>query len=148
MADTVTKALIFVLALDLILALGQISVNYVAIEMGRPPPFIYNYQSDLISQTGTNYTVLNTSGVENRLFESQPTTDTNTGNFFTDTVKDVKNWFVSNIPGLNYLIGIVGAPASYLAAIGAPAEVSFAIGGLWFVLTIFLIVTVITGRNT
>jgi hypothetical protein len=146
-ADTITKALIFVLALDLILFLGQISVNYVAAGMGRPPPFIYNSTGDLISNTGTGY-VVNTSGIENRIFESQPTTDTNTGNFFTDTVKDIKNWFVNNIPGLNYLISIVAAPASYLAVIGAPIEVSFAIGGLWFVLTVFLIVMVITGRNT
>jgi hypothetical protein len=146
-ADTITKALIFVLALDLILFLGQISVNYVAAGMGRPPPFIYNSTGDLISSTGTNY-IVNSSGIENRIFESQPTTDTNTGNFFTDTVKDIKNWFVNNIPGLNYLISIVAAPASYLAVIGAPIEVSFAIGGLWFVLTVFLIVMVITGRNT
>jgi len=148
MADTITKALVFVLALDLLLFLGQISVNAVAVEMGKTPPFFFNNtNSALIEGTGSNY-VLNTSGIEGRLFESTPVAEQNTGNFFTDTVKDIKNWFVDNVPGLNYLIGIVGAPYSYLHVIGAPAEVCYGIGGLWLILTIFLIVMVITGRNT
>lgn len=147
MSDTITKALIFVLALDVILFLGQISVNYVAIEMNKAPPFIFNTQNSLLNEAGSNYTV-NTSGIEGRLFQSEtvPSPDTS-GGFFTDTVRDVKNWFVQNIPGLNYLIGIVGAPASYLAVIGAPTEVSFSIGALWLILTVFLIVAFIVGRN-
>jgi hypothetical protein len=148
MADTITKALIFVLALDLLLFLGQISVNAVAVEMGKTPPFFFNNtNSAIIEGTGNNY-VLNTEGIEDKLYTTTPTTEQDTGNFFTDTVKDVKNWFVDNVPGLNYLIGIVGAPYAYLNVIGAPPEVSFGIGGLWLVLTIFLIVMVITGRNT
>jgi hypothetical protein len=148
MADTITKALIFVLALDLLLFLGQISINKVAVEMGHTPPFFFNNtEGDLIAGAGSNY-VLNSSGIEGRLFTSPPTTEQDTGSFFTDAVRDIKNWFVGNVPGLNYLIGIVAAPYSYLQVIGAPIEVSYSIGALWFILTVFLIVMVITGRNT
>jgi hypothetical protein len=147
MADTITKALIFVLALDLILFLGQISVNYVAAGMGRPPPFIYNSTGDILDNTGAGY-VVNTGNIEGRLYDNPPIVEQDTGSFFSDAVNGIKNWFVANIPGLNYLIAIVAAPASYLAVIGAPIEVSFGIGAFWFVLTVFLIVMVITGRNT
>jgi hypothetical protein len=147
MSDTVTKALIFVLALDLMLFLGQIAVNAVAVEIGKPAPFIFNPNGDLISQAGSNYTV-NTTNLEDRLYSSNPVISTgSSGDWFTDTAKDITAWFIDKIPGINYLVGIVGAPASYLAVIGAPIEVTFAIGGFWLILTIFLIVSFITGRN-
>lgn len=148
MADFFIKGLVLILCIDIMFFLGQIAINNVAEDIGRAPLNFYNSSYVETTDSGNGSYVVDTSNLNTRIYTSNTGVTTEEGNVFTDTVNDLKNWFIENTPALNYAINFVGAPATFLNVVHAPKELSFAVGGLWFIMTIAIIVMIITGRNT
>lgn len=80
------------------------------------------------------------------------------GNLFTDIFGAVKNWLLDST-GLSYLLKMTGGPYTYLQEANnadnncdgvsdevLPKEFIFAIGAIWYLLTLLAIILLIAGR--
>lgn len=106
---------------------------------------IFNYDGSMIKQYDTgNYTL--TNDVVGQLPQTESSVSPTTGNTFTDFTTAITGWFLS-IPGMKYLVGIVNAVPSFTKYLGAPPEVTFAIGFAWYSITLALIVLLILGKD-
>lgn len=149
MSDWVIKGLIFVLAVDIILFMGQIATQEIASQIGLEFNMSYmNYESSNIAQMDSGDYTLDTSNLDTRILGTLATgVNVDTGTIFTDPIATMNNWLVSNIPGVKYALMLVAAPYNFVRALGVPDWFSFSIGGMWMALTILLIVLLIVGRN-
>jgi hypothetical protein len=146
MTSTLTNALIIVMAINVMLFLGQIAV----LETNSEASIVYNCEGSMLGVfssdgcAGTEYVLSDTdpSGV---LPEVEGSVSPETGAVYTDPYTGIKGWLVDST-GLGYLINILSAPSNLLKAIGLPAAFSFAIGGLWYGVTLFLIIAFLFGR--
>lgn len=152
MDDNLLGALLIVMGINVMLWLGQIA----ALEMVQPegPPYtigpkFYNCEGSLLGDveasgcTGSTYVLLDddpASQLPNQGSEIQ----VDSGNVFTDTFSAAVNWFTEST-GLKYLYNILAAPSNFLKAIGVPSEFAFAIGAMWYVVTLLLIIAFLLG---
>lgn len=140
----VVLALGIMLAINVFLFLGQTAVDNVALEEGFTGSTILNPDNSLIgSFDGGNY-VLNTSV---GLPDTEASIDSDNNNFFIDPIGSLKSWFNKAGTGWNYFSSIVNAVPNFLKNIGLPNEISFALGFFWHVMTLFLVVMLIWGRQ-
>lgn len=102
----------------------------------------FSYEGSLISEYDAgNYTVRPFSSDE--LPAGQAPVDSS-GGIFTDTFATLKNWIL-DIPGVRQLIAIVDAVPNFLKTLQLPAEIAYALGFIWHVLAVFLLVEWIRG---
>ena len=142
-----SEALAIVLAVNCILWLGQVA----ALQMNPEGPQFYNCQGSMIgsleaSQCAAGTYVLDDSNPAAKLPTAGGTIEVDSGQSYTDTFAASNNWF-TDVTGLNYLYNILAAPSNFLKGIGVPSEFSFAVGAMWYGLTLFLIIAFILGRN-
>lgn len=145
---TLTNALIVVLAVNVMLFLGQaamIEINPTA------PQFINCEGTPLGSLEATGCTtpgsyVLNSSNPASMLPSGETSVSPETGVLFTDPFTAFKTWLLTSL-GLSYLVAIVAAPYNFLTALGLPQAFIFAIGTLWYGVTLFLIIAFALGRD-
>jgi len=142
-----TGALIMVMAINVMLFLGQIAV----LEMNDVGSIVYNCEGSLLSEfeqnscAGGNYTLNDvdpTTGLPTVEGSVSPTT----GATYTDSFTGIKGWLIDRT-GLSYLVNVLSAPSNLLKAIGLPAAFSFAIGTLWYGVTLFLFIAFMFGRD-
>lgn len=140
--NSVGGILLIVLAIDMFLMLGQIAVADI-----NPDFQFYNSTGNLIgTENKGNYELAEVTDLNSLL----PTTtqsvtgDTDSG-IFTEVFTNIKNWFL-NTTGLSYLIMFINAVPNFLKAIGLPPILSFSLGALYHIITIFLAVSYIWGR--
>lgn len=145
MANTnLTTVLLIVLSVDLILFLGQVSIHNINPEA----PTYLNYPGSFLGRFDIgNYTLDQDIMEGNKLPSLEQSVSVTTGNIFTDSITSIKNWLLDT-SGLGYVLGVLGGPITYLGYLGAPKEFIFAIGALWYGITLFLIIGFIFGRNT
>lgn len=140
-----TVALVFVLTLNILMFLSQTAIT----EINPDGTVFFNCEGSMLKTfdkeqcIGTNY-VLDDSGITGELPQSEGAISPTTGNFFTDVVSSIKDWFTT-LPGINYLYAMLSAPYNLLKNIGAPGALSFALGTLWYGVTFFLVVSFIWG---
>lgn len=146
--DWVIKGLIFVLAVDLMLFMGQMATQSISTDIGVPFNLSYMDQSIMNPlRTGDTY-ILNDASIKgNFLGELTQGVDEDTGSIFIDPIGTINNWLINNIPGVKYVIAIVSGPYGFVSRLGVPDWFSFSIGAMWFILTTFLIVMLIIGRS-
>lgn len=78
---------------------------------------------------------------------AESTIDESTGNVFTDSIKSIKKWLLG-LPGVNYLYMAVSSPYNLLKGVfHNHPEMAFALGTVWWGITIFLIISFIWGRE-
>lgn len=135
-----TSALVFVMFVNVLLFLSQ----YAMIEMNPDGTVFFNCEGSMLKTfdknkcVGSTY-VLDDSDITGELPSSEGAISPTTGNFFTDIVSSIKDWFTS-LPGIKYLYAMLSAPANLLKNMGAPDALSFALGALWYGVTFFLVV--------
>jgi hypothetical protein len=130
-------ALGVVILLNLVFFLAQIGVA----SLGSDLQF-FNYNGSMIKKYDAgNYELVEFNS--NELPDSQSAVSTE-GSIFTDVWQTVKNWFL-DIPGVKYVVAIVNAVPNFLAIIGLPKEIVFAIGFIWHAMTVFLLVVFLKG---
>jgi hypothetical protein len=77
--------------------------------------------------------------------ESEDSVSAESGTAFTDLFKTAKNWIIGTT-GVQYVIGILGAPAQLLNGMNLPASVVWFIATVWYGIFIFLIISWLFNR--
>lgn len=143
--SNLTVALVFVLTVNALLFLAQATITDL-----NPGATFYNSEGSLINNFAKGDDLANpqldTQKTTEALPDAEGSISPDTGNFFTDTFSSIKRWFTS-VPGVNYMYGIVTAPYNMIALMGLPQAFRFAIGSLWYGITIFLIVAFFWGKE-
>jgi len=146
MGNTVV-ALSFVLFMNLLMFLGQASV--IELNLNEQNNTFYNYEGNIMYEFDSNKNqsnpILNQS-YYNEMPGSGSGIEISEGNIFTDTFISIKNW-IARKTGLVYLKQIVSAPYNLLSSMHLPQTLTYAIGTVWYAITIFLIVSFIWGRE-
>ncbi len=141
-----TMALMFVLVLNVFMFLSQASV----MNLNPEGTEFHNREGTMLESFNKGEVdgdpVLDTQSTTDALPEAEGTISATTGNLFTDTFSSIKNWF-AKATGLSYLYGIVSAPYNMLKSMNLPNDFVFAIGTLWYGLTLFLIVAFFWGKE-
>ena len=148
--DWVVKGLIFVLAVDILLFMGQMATQTIANDIGLDYNMSYiNTESLAINGVKLNNDwILNDASIQgNFLGDLTQGVDQDTLGIFIDPIGTISNWLINNIPGVKYVLVIVSGPYGYVKALGVPDWFSFSIGAMWYILTLFLIVMLIIGRS-
>lgn len=142
---TSTKALMIVLFVNLMLVLGNMSAYYIN------PTGSNSLVNCSITPLGTygkcgqgTYTQTMTNASQ-YLASGQVSVETTSAGGSTDLWVTMKNWVINTVPGLNFLMSIIGAPVGFLVSIGIPSEFASVIGGVWWAITIIIIVNWVRG---
>lgn len=145
--SAITYAFTVVMAINVMLFLGQIA----AIEVNADAPRFHDCQGSILGSfesgncsAGTY--ILDDSNPTERLASGETSVSPETGNIFTDAFTALKNWFL-NVTGLSYIVQILSAPYNFLKALMLPQAFVFAVGTLWYGVTLFLIILVLIGRD-
>lgn len=140
----VTTALIFVLTLNLLMAITVISMEELwSIDNAEAPPSFCANQGDLFYQNAKN--IVNNSNLETQIPGASEATSPTTGNIFTDVFSSIRNWILGT-PGLNYLYVIVSSPACAFQLL-LPFELAPLLIGFWYMITLFLIIAFLWWRD-
>ena len=139
-----TIALVFVVTLNVLMFLTQ----SVILDLNPEAPVFWNNKGTILEGLdktgGTGDPVLDTDKIKTDLPSGEGAISPETGAFYTDTFSSKRAWW-TKIPGLEYLYNVASAPYNILKAVGLPNDFVFAIGGLWYAVTFFLIVAFFWG---
>lgn len=144
--SNLTTALLIVLSINAMFILGQFAVNNVT----DGDATFYNCSGTIHAELGTcsggTYALNSADSIA--LLPSGESTSVNeeTGNIFTDAFTGLKNWLLT-VSGLKYVVQILSTPYVILLAIGLPPAFAFAVGGLWYGMTLFLLLSWLFGRD-
>jgi len=144
MGSNIVIGLTFVIFLNVLIFLASAAVDDM-----NPGSRFYNVEgSPLDTIAGGDYDnpVIDPNKISEALPEGEGSIAPDTGNFFTDTFGSIKKW-ITGLPGINYVYGMVMAPYNMLKLTNLPAPFVFAIGGLWHLLTLFLVVAFFWGKE-
>jgi hypothetical protein len=135
-----TTALTFVLILNVLTQAAVIEVNPEA-------NVFFTNEGTMLSNFDAGNNTLNVDNIANDLPTGQGSVSPTTGNLFTDVFSSAKTWLAKKT-GLSYLTGILSAPYNMLSAMNLPRAFTFAVGTMWYALTLFLIIAFIWGRDS
>jgi hypothetical protein len=134
--------LVFVLVIDAVLFLGGTAIADIS---GGSNSF-YGYNGTLIQEADSGVGDYQVSQVtEDEIPGSTNSVDPDTGGFFTDIFRSVRNWILSTT-GVAYVLGFINAFPNFLAALGLPVVVTFTLGAIWHILGLFALASFIWGR--
>lgn len=141
-----TVALVFVLTLNMLMFLSQATI----LNINPDAPQFWSNKGTLFEtldkNKGVGDPVLDTDKSTEILPSGESSISPTTGNLFTDIFTSIKSWFAKNT-GISYLTSIISAPYNILKAMNLPNSFVFAIGTLWYGITVFLIVAFFWGRE-
>lgn len=141
-----TIALVFVLVLNVLMFLAQATI----MDLNPEGTQFHNREGTMLESFNKGELdedpILDTQSITDDLPEAEGTISATTGNLFTDIFSSVKNWF-AKATGLAYLYGILSAPYNMLKAMHLPNAFTYAIGTLWYGITLFLIVSFFWGKD-
>jgi len=137
--------LMFSVALTMLLFITQATMSNIATEIGGDEVIFFNYDDSKINQFDEgNYTI--TSDYTTGLPSSNQEIDEASGNIFTDTFKTIKDWVLTTT-GLKYVVDVLNAVPNFLKQLFGTeyAEIGFALGYFWHLITFILFIAWIRG---
>lgn len=137
-----TSALVFVLVLNVLMFLSQAAI----MDMNPDGSVFYSLNGTILGEFDKGSNTLDSSAVNDYLPSGESSISPSTGNIFTDTFTSIKSWFAKQT-GLIYIYQLIGAPYNMLAVLHLPQAFRFAVGTLWYAITIFLIIAFFWGRD-
>jgi hypothetical protein len=137
-------ALIVVLSMDVVLLMAQFGMA--DINPGGNFSFI-TYQNSSLSKYDAGGFVLNTQNVSGEIPGANLPVSQGTGEPFTDTFAIFRTWGTVGKFATAISTVFVG-PGIYLfnPALGLPSWFAYLISSMWFIITVFLFVMLLTGR--
>lgn len=141
-----TTALVFVISINVLMFIAQASIIQT-----NPEGTLFLTGNDLLIKKfakSYNYTnpIIASDQIPNNLPTASKDISPETSNIFTDIFATIKNWFSDKI-GLSYLYAMAIAPYNLLKIANVPEFFVFAIGTLWYGITLFVIVGFFLGRD-
>ena len=143
--SNLTTALVIMLSINVVFILAQASITEINPDGGT---IFYNHSGSMLSSlsVGNDTYLLDDTNPGDKLPSGETSVSPETGNVYTDTFTTSRSWLLEKT-GLGYVLNLLSAPYNILKSMGLPSIFSFAIGGLWYGMTLFLIVAFILGRN-
>lgn len=138
-----TIALVFVMFVNVLLFLNQATVN----ELNPSGALVYWHDNGTLLEEFKDKDLLSTDTARTYLPSSGADVEATTGNFFTDIFDSVKGWWQSLGKGVTYFMNILTAPYNLLKSLNLPPTFVYAIGTLWYGITLFLLISFIWGRE-
>lgn len=148
MDDYLPFILSIVLAINLVLFIGQAAIVETSEELGVPSGEFFNSSGSLFCNidsnkcTGETYVVNDTNPTG--FLPEEPKTTADEG-VFSAMFGSIKNFFSETL-GLGYLLHILSAPKTFLDMLGLPNEVSFAIAAMWYIFSLLILLAFMWGR--
>ena len=142
--SNLTIATIFMVILNVLMFLSQTTI----LNINPDGPSCYNAKGSLIGETMQsqgNMSVSDTDALGD-LPGSQGTVTLGDATGFTDIFNNILGWFKS-APGIRYVYGVVSAPYNIFKCMGLPAEFVVAIGTLWYMVSLLILVAFLWGRE-
>lgn len=139
-----TIATIFVVFVNVMMFLVQTAV----ININPDGTMCYSTTGSVIDETMTfqgNLSVSSTSALTD-LPGSQGTVTIGDAVGFTDVFNNILSWMKS-APGIKYVYGVVSAPYNILKCMNLPSEFVVAIGTLWYLTSLLILVAFLWGRD-
>lgn len=140
-----TIATIFVVALNVLMFLTQTAM----LNINPDGSVCYHAEGSVIGETMQeqgNMSVSQTKALAD-LPGSQGTVVTSgSTNIFTDIFNNILGWFKS-APGVKYVYGVISAPYNILKCMNLPAPFIVAVGTLWYMVTLLVLVAFLWGRE-
>lgn len=140
-----TIATTFMVLLNVLMWLCTISMMTI-----NPSGFIcYNVEGSIIAESisGSGNTTVLDNDVLNQLPTAESTVSvTDTTNIFTDVFNNILGWFKS-APGIKYVYGVIAAPYNILKCMNLPTEFVVAVGTLWYLVSLLVLVAFLWGRE-
>lgn len=132
-------ALMIVLALNTIFFLSQTAVT----DINPGGTQFFNYGGSMIGNYDqSNYTLPTNPTIS--VPSTVPSVSPTTGNIFTDAWSASTNWLLDVTEG-QYLIDFILAVPNFLKAIGLPAEFTYAVGFMWYLFALTVVILFIRG---
>lgn len=141
----VVVAFTFVMILNVLMFLSQIALVTVSPDTNTLINFDQSLLDDYDIKNGTDKQ-LNTDKVSIDLPAGEGSISPVTQNYFTDIFSSIKNW-IADTTGLKYLKAIALSPYNLLQAMNLPQNFSFAIGTLWYGISILLFILLLWGQD-
>ena len=141
-----TTAVIFVVVVNVLMFLTQAAM----LDLNPDQPKIFNCEGTLMEERDLNackgsYYQLDTDSASSDLPTAESSISPTTGNIFTDTFTSIKSWFTTKI---NFVAQILTAPYNLISHIpGVPNAFVFAIGTLWYTISLFCIIAFFWGER-
>jgi len=139
-----TVATIFMVTLNVLMFICSTAMA----NINPDGPVCYNVEGSLIGETMVgqgNLSVSETDALED-LPGSQGTVTIGDAIGFTDIFNNILGWFKS-APGVKYVYGVVSAPYNVFKCMGLPVEFVVAIGTLWYLISLLILVAFLWGRE-
>lgn len=146
--SNILTALIIVISINVMLMLSQAAV----LEVNPNAQVFYHGNGSIVCNFETNNCAggtyqLNDQNPSAQLPSGTGSVSPTTGNLFTDSYTTLKNFFIGVGTGITYLFAILGGPYYFLSILGLPTVITFALGGLWYGITVLLVIAFLMGRN-
>lgn len=137
-------ATIFVVVLNVLMFLTQTAM----INLNPSGSVCYNVAGSLIGETMQSQGNMSVSETEaiNDLPGSQGTVTIGDAIGFTDIFNNILGWMKS-APGIRYVYGVVSAPYNIFKCMGLPSELIVAVGTLWYLVSLLILVAFLWGRE-
>ena len=139
-----TIATIFVVFVNVMMFLVQTAV----ININPDGTMCYSTTGSVIDETMTSQGDLGVSSTSalTDLPGSQGTVTIGDAVGFTDVFNNILSWMKS-APGIKYVYGVVSAPYNILKCMNLPSEFVVAIGTLWYLTSLLILVAFLWGRD-
>ena len=140
---TTTSNLIIVIGLMLIINIGLVSFQSGILEVNANATNTFELENSPYGSYIENDTLI---ADDSFLPETLDSDAEDTGNIFTDTFDTLKSWFKTTLAPFKFLSSALSQPYGFLRDIGFPIPLCLAIGVLWYLLALILIVSWLGGR--
>lgn len=141
-------ALTLVLFINMLMFLGQAAVLELNEDNSQQ---FYDYEGNILSEYDSNNNQSNPILDQSNSAANLPSGSSGielspSGGFLTDTFTSIRDW-ISQTLGLTYMKQILTAPYNILSAMQLPQAMVYAIGTMWYALSLFLVISFIWGRE-
>jgi len=141
-------AFMVVLSINVILFLGQYSATQINPDGATA---YYNCKGSILNKiTNSNEeckeVLDDPSLLSDKLPSGAESVDVSNGNIFTDVFSTMIKWLL-DLPIISTVMGVLSAPYNFLKAIGLPQVFVFAIGSLWYLGSLLIVIMFLKGSD-
>lgn len=140
-------AFTLVIVLNVMMFVADASIRHLSEETEH----VYNCDDSLLGLyssdcTGGNMSIINNENITTLFPGDASALSTETGNWFTDMFKSIKNWLQETL-GLKYVYNIVSAPYNIIKLMQLPSEINFVLSAFWYAISILVVIMFMWGRD-
>lgn len=140
---TTTTQMVFIISIMLAMNIGLAMFQGAITESNPSGAQFFNVSSSPYA----NYIKNDTLVVDDAYLPADEDAESDdSGNVFTDTYQGIKSWTQKTLAPFKFIGNIMKQPAGFLSDINIPSSIALAIGVLWYLLALLIVVSWWMGR--